>query len=489
MKPGQAQHVSGFSQKVELGEIAEIQENTSEVMRIRVSGAQIPGGHKFYWRGIAFDTYDGKAWHTSNPTRNFLYQDSSNSFYSSMQYNAALLIKQEIYLSPIDSRVIFGQDRIIKVEGSFFGVSSDVNGSLTGMGVPEKYQVYSQIVSLPPERLRSRRISYSDNILRYYTKLPSMNPEIKKLAQKITAGATTVYDQVLAIQNYLEENYSYTTTNLPVSNEDPIGHFLFQRKVGHCEYFASAMVVLLRNVGIPSRIVNGFLEGELNEIGEFFVVRQSDAHSWVEVYFGNGIWIHFDPSSRSVIPAAGKKWWQLISPRKILESISFFWDRYILIFSAQDQIDVLTVFRDRYREWNRELQKQTKNSTGRKLPIILWERYRALLIGVLFLPILIYFGLYLYKQHKRKLKLIRSPVLFYQEMLLLLQRRGFVKPVAATPSEFAQQISGLLPAPASIDVTNLTNLFYRARFGNYSLTREDEAYVVSALRRLQQGQS
>jgi transglutaminase-like putative cysteine protease len=489
LKLEQPQHVSGFSKKVELGDIASIQENTGEVMRIRVTGLRIPVGHRFYWRGAAFDKYDGKSWSTSRQGTRFLSQDSSNSFVVSPgDNNPAFLVKQEIYLTPIDSGVVFGQYRVVKIEGNFFSVSRDVNGTLIGMGRPDHYDVYSQINVFPPERLKTRQVSYSENILRHYTKLSSQNPEIKSLAEQITAGGTTIYDRVALMQSYLERNYQYTTTDLPRSDTDPISHFLFKKKMGHCEYFATAMVVLLRHLGIPSRLVNGFLEGEYNEIGEFYTVRQSDAHSWVEVYFGNGLWVQFDPSPRSVSEPAGGRWvWEIINPRKIFDSISFFWDRYILIFSAQDQINVLSSVRDRYKQLNETLREKSNKATSPQAWWrSMWKKNRFLLVAIGLLLVLIYYGVRLYRARKRKLELVSSPILFYQEMLTLLQQQGFVKPVAATPFEFAQQVTPVLQAPSNKDVASLTDLFYKARFGNYSLTPDDQAFVESALSRLQQ---
>ena len=488
LKLDQTQHVSGFSKKVELGDIAAIQENTGEVMRIRVTGSRIPVGHRWYWRGAAFNYYDGKSWSTSRQGTSFLSQDSSNSFFVSPDdNNPATVVKQEIYLTPIDSGVIFGQYRIVKIEGNFFSVSRDANGTLTGMGRPEHYDVYSQLNIFSPEQLKTRQVSYSENILRHYTKLSARNPEIESLAQQITAGATTVYDRAALVQSYLEKNYQYTTTDLPRSETDPVSHFLFKKKMGHCEYFATAMVLLLRHVKIPSRLVNGFLEGEYNEIGEFYTVRQSDAHSWVEVYFGNGLWIQFDPSPRSVAgPGGGRSIWEIINPRKIFDSISFFWDRYILIFSAQDQIDVLSTIRERYRKLNETLREKSSNATN---PQVwwrsMWKQNRILLVSFGLLPVLIYFAIRFYKARKRKLELIRSPILFYQEMLTLLQQKGFVKPIAATPFEFARQVTPVLPAPSNEDVASLTDLFYKARFGNYALTPDDQAFVETALLRLQ----
>jgi transglutaminase-like putative cysteine protease len=488
LNPDRVQHVSGFSKKVELGEIAAIQENTGEVMRIRVTGLRIPAGHRFYWRGAAFDKYDGKSWTTSRQGSTFLSQDSFNSYVvPTGDNNPAVVIKQEIYVTPLDSGVIFGQYRVVKIEGSFFSVSRDANGTLTGMGRPNHYDVYSQINVFSPDRLRSRQVSYSENVLRHYTDLSLQNPDVDSLAQQIATGGTTIYDRVALVQSYLERNYQYTTTDLPRSDTDPISHFLFKKKMGHCEYFATAMVVLLRHLKIPARLVNGFLEGEYNEIGEFYTVRQSDAHSWVEVYFGNGLWIQFDPSPRSVATAgSGRSIWEIINPKKIFDSISFFWDRYILIFSAQDQINVLSSVRERYKKLNKTLRaKSSKATSPQAWWRSMWKKNRLLLVAIGLLPVLIYYAVRLYKARKRKLDLVRSPILFYQEMLTLLQQRGFVKSVAATPFEFAQQVTPALPAPSSEDVASLTDLFYKARFGNYSLTRDDQAFVETALSRLQ----
>ncbi|MCI0416906.1 DUF3488 and transglutaminase-like domain-containing protein [bacterium] len=487
LKLDQTQHVSGFSKKVELGDIAKIQENTGEVMRIRVNGERIPAGHRFYWRGVAFNRYDGKSWGVSRHGSDFVFQDSLSTFVVSPEgNNPASLVKQEVYLTPIDSGVIFGQYRVARVDGNFFAVSRDVNGTLTGMGRPEHYVVYSQINVYSPEQLRSRQVDSTESI-RHFVRLPSRNPEIETLAQQITGSATNQYDRAALVQAYLEKNYQYTTTDLPRSATDPVSEFLFKKKMGHCEYFATAMVLLLRHIRIPSRLVNGFLEGEYNEIGEFYTIRQSDAHSWVEVYFGNGLWVQFDPSPRTVAgPGGSRSIWEIINPRKIFDSISFFWDRYILIFSAQDQINVLTSVRERYRKLNETLREKSSNATSpHAWWRMMWKQNRLLLVLIGLLPGLIYYAVRFYKARKRKLELIRSPILFYQEMLALLQQKGFVKPVAATPFEFAEQVTQVLPAPSNEDVASLTDLFYKARFGNYSLTPDDQAFVETALSRLQ----
>jgi hypothetical protein len=392
---------------------------------------------------------------------------------------------QPIYLAPIDSRVIFGQDRIVKLDGNFFAVSRDVNNTLVGMGIPEHYDVYSLINMASAEELRRRRPTYSENVKRYYTKLTYRDPRIDNLAQEITKNASTVYDQAMLVQNFLEKNYRYTTVNLPQSSTDPVSTFLFSKKMGHCEYFATSMVILLRHLGIPSRLVNGFLEGEYNEIGDFYIVRQSDAHTWVEVYFGNGLWVTFDPSPRDLgAGGASGSFWHFLNPRKILDSISFFWDRYILIFSAQDQIDILSTIRDRYRDVNRKLREKTGKITNSTSSWRMsWEQYRYPIVFVALFVLMLYAGHRFRKQQRWRMELIRSPILFYQQMLLQLQRKGLEKRPATTPAEFVDVVALTLPS-ASDDVASITSLFYKARFGNYVLSMEDQALIQSALSRL-----
>jgi len=100
----------------------------------------------------------------------------------------------------------------------------------------------------------------------------------------------------------LRHHYRYTLHLPTTAPKDPLANFLFERKEGHCEYFASAMAVMLRSLAIPSRVVNGFRGGEFNDLNGQYVVRASDAHSWVEAYFPGHGWVGFDPTPASSLP-------------------------------------------------------------------------------------------------------------------------------------------------------------------------------------------
>lgn len=243
--------------------------------------------------------------------------------------------------------------------------------------------------------------------------------------------------------------------------------------------------MLLRHLGIPARIVNGFLQGEYNDIGGFYVVRNSDAHSWVEVYF-DGTWVPFDPSPRPELAAANSDKFNF-DFHKILESINFFWDRYILIFSGQDQVDAITAVRDRYQEL-RSRVSSSRDHDRNVLELILswWKKNRKTLVIIVTSIILLAVSIPLILRHRRALKISRSPIMFYQEMLSILEKKGFHRKANATPAEFMQFIQKQVPQEMQSDLNSLTEMFYRTRFGQYQLTEVDQVQIRDSLQRLRQ---
>lgn len=479
----QTQHVSGFSQKVELGDISNIQDNTGVAMRVHVDSAKLDPSIHLYWRGIAFDHYDGKSWSASNAGTRFLYEDAENTFYNSHSTDdPRIFLRQEFYLQPMDTRVVFGADRIVRITGSFGAISKDLSGTLTGMAKPLNYTVFSSVPIVNRVMLRATASAeIPENIQRYYLQLPFRTAQMSQLVNQIVSPQKTRIDQVFAVKEYLERNYKYTTTNLPLDARDPVSAFLFDRKVGDCEFFATSMALLLRYAGIPARVVNGFLEGEYNELGDFYLVRQTDAHSWVEAYVG-GSWLPFDPSPRPI----GTEKRFFIDFRKLFDSISYFWDRYILIYSAEDQINTVTSLRDQYLEVEKKVQTISDQHYGLLNLREWWRAYQRAILLVASSVLLIYISIRYFVRSRRRSRVSRTPVLFYQEMLSILESKGFVREPQITPTEFLQNIQSDLPEKYSEDIDRLTQLFYRARFGNYPLTAFEENSVRSSLARLEQ---
>jgi len=126
---------------------------------------------------------------------------------------------------------------------------------------------------------------------------PDVMGRIRDLALQITAGKTNPYDQAQAIETYLRANYNYTLTPAdPPRGVDPLDYFLFTSKEGYCEYFATAMGDLLRSLGIPTRLVQGYGQGTYDDRIQKYVIKESDAHTWVEVYFPKYGWIPWEPT-------------------------------------------------------------------------------------------------------------------------------------------------------------------------------------------------
>jgi hypothetical protein len=166
-------------------------------------------------------------------------------------------------------------------------------------------------------------------------------------------------EKAALVETYLKRNYGYTLKLTWKPGPQPISTFLFDAKAGHCEYFASSMAILLRSAGIPTRLINGFLMGEYNPVGGSYIIRQSDAHSWVEVYVPGGGWTEFDPTP----PDPNHKVRNLAAQISLyLDAMELYWNSYIIVYdsgaqlqlfrSAQEQVQTIqTDFRNKSDQW------------------------------------------------------------------------------------------------------------------------------------------
>lgn len=484
LRQQKVQYVSGFSQKVDLGDINSIQADPDVAMRVRVTSKGNKVSGLKYWRGIAFDHYDGKSWSSTIPGAHRLFEDSANNYYAAKYAGPPeSLIRQEFYMQPLDTRVVFGLDRVVRIQGTFGQVTRDFNGTFTASARPKMYEAWSVTPDL--QQIRNSRDNIPEPVLRYYLQLPFQSERIQKLGQSIAGSAKTNFDRTIAIRNYLQRNFRYSTTDLPAQSGDPVSEFLFVKKSGHCEYFASTMVVMLRHLGVPARLVNGFREGEYNTIGDFYIIRNSDAHSWVEVYLA-GQWVTMDPSPLAET-VDGSSILAYLNPQRIMESISFFWDRYILIFSGQDQLDAVAELQDQYHALRDKMRD--RYPLAEPFPEILrrfWRESRWGLAFAVVLGLMLFGAARLWARYRNQGRISRSPILFYQEMLSILAAKGFSRPPQSTPAEFLSAIEKNIPQQQRPDLEQLTDLFYRARFGGYSLTPSDQTLVRESLRRIRQ---
>ncbi len=282
--PSRLQGVS-FSDAIRLGQAPNLGDRI-------VFHVDSPAAH--FWRAVTYDFYTGAGWRTTETDRadkvvpNFLERAKLDATFDIIVPHANLL---------------FGANEPAKVNVPFqFQTGDDraYSSSLRAVNRNQAQGIYttsSLVSTATKEQLRKATTVYSTTIKAKYLQLPSSVPDrVAKLAQTITATKTTPYDKAEAVETYLRNTYKYSTVvKSAPPGRDPVDYFLFDLKADFCEYFASSMAVLLREVGVPARIVEGFTAGEL-DITNRYAVKELNAHAWVEVYFPQYGWIEFEPT-------------------------------------------------------------------------------------------------------------------------------------------------------------------------------------------------
>src|SRR5215470_8867195 len=314
--------LSGFTDQVELGQIGQIKKSEAIVMRVETG--KVIDYPSLRWRGNALANFDGRRW--SSPQREPEKLESNGEGWIPLRERPrpgelrGEILQFTVLQEPMATDALFVPGNALALRGNFTGeagggshrrtyIYRDASGSLSNPFhnyVAIRYTGLSQLPPLDRARLQASSNDYPVEISEKYLQLPEgFDQRIAVLAQSATVSVFTAYDKASALENFLKTRYSYTLDLRGNPGKDPLVHFLFETRAGHCEYFASAMTVMLRTLGIPAREVNGFLPGEYNDLGGDYIVRASDAHSWVEAYFpGNG-WVVFDPTPPAPVESAG----------------------------------------------------------------------------------------------------------------------------------------------------------------------------------------
>jgi transglutaminase-like putative cysteine protease len=306
---------TGFSDSVSLGDISDIQEDPSVVFRAAMDEV---GSPELYWRGVVLDQFDGSSWKKN--TR----EDQENT--PSLKLGRET--EQTIYLEPFGSRYFFALDRPVGI-------------------YPEKARRWRKPANIRNEtfnqRIRYRAVSVATDFIPAanvdydrYVQLPSgFSPRISELAKRVIQSGGTA-DPVRSLMKFLRSGeYGYSMKGLP-SSVSPLEDFLFDRKHGNCEYFASALAVMLRSAGIPARIVGGYRGGYYNPTGKYYLVLQKNAHVWVEAYDSGG-WERFDPTPPGISSPEYYQSGLLLKLRLMFDTFNFYWERFVIDYDLSDQ--------------------------------------------------------------------------------------------------------------------------------------------------------
>jgi transglutaminase-like putative cysteine protease len=476
----QTQNITGFSETVNLGDIRKIQRSPMVVMRVTVEGdpRQFQG---VKWRGVGLTSFDGTHWFNDNTDQIPIAPASEQRFVlpwlEGWQSRTRRPLRYHVLRSALSTDVLFAAPTPQEVMGRFRLVNIDETGSLHSSQyafAPLAYDVVSE-TGLPPVReLQRSSTAYSDDIRLVYLHLPDLDPKIADLARQLTSTATNNYDRATAIQNYLRGNFRYTLDPPAIDPKDPMVSFLFKSKSGYCEYFAAAMAVMLRTLNIPSRLVNGFQTGSFNRIGKDFVVRARDAHSWVEVYFPKYGWITFDPTPADPNPIRAGAWDDYV------DALNLFWSEWVVNYDFTHQVRLARQMEQTFRNFKQEFMDRTEQLKRRGVRMAYhveaWLMSHKLFMLFFMATILAALVVgekggslaeirffWLWKFGRRELALSPSQAtMTYQRLLKTLRKKGYPKPAALTPREFAQSLLGTRLGSGVSEFTRLYNLL---RFG------------------------
>ena len=492
--------MSGFSEKVDLGTVGSVKLDNTIVMRVEFPDHKGPLTEQVYFRGASYDVYDGRSWSNTLRSGQPLARLMEGEFIVATTRLPKFFpgLRQDILVEALDTSVLFGVPFVESVKGTFSAVQVDGMGNVSLSYVPATRFQYS-VRSIPTRVVaddRGRMLAdYPEPIRRRFLQLPAVSQRVSDLARQIVQPTASPYDMAVSVERHLKQGYEYSLDLGTASTVNPVEDFLFVRKTGYCDHYATAMVVLLRTLGIPSRLATGFAQGEWNDVGSYYTVRQLDAHAWVEVYFPSSGWVMFDPTPNipPILPHP-----LVARAGKVLDSIKLKWDRFVIRYSFRDQMAMAQGVREQGEavrtgvaarftallRWSTEFRSRIAH---------LGQSYGWLLVsGAIVLCAMA--GLVLARRFRCgnwwESRRISGPTTqqmvalkIYSRMLQLLRSRGLTKTSGMTPLEFANKITREW-AEAGQFVTPLTELYCRARFGQIPLSPDDHAHAQTLLNHL-----
>lgn len=468
-----SQRVSGFAPEVELGRFGAIVSSRRPVLHALFQGEEPPPG--LHWRGSALAEFDGRRWYNSprldqslRVSEDGLVQlvsdDQRRRPGRRMTYEVVLdFASQYLFFSGLPENLRIGTDRLVRSATGSVKLPFGPEGGL-------RYVVYSfadnreVLDEAPPPPL-----SPADRT--FYLRLPAVDRRIPELARTVSGSAISDAGRARAVERYLRTRFAYSLDASPAPAQDPLADFLFVRKRGYCEYFASAMAVMLRELSIPSRVATGFLGGVPNPLTKWMVLRASDAHAWVEAWIPGQGWTSFDPTPAS--PDGGPGSGFLARINIYLDAADTFWQEWVVGYDPDRQLTL--AFRV---DQSRRLGVPWLVSVYNRISALRWPGPAgAGTAGGLVLAICCMVAAAVLFRRRIARALIRGrrsrpgtgssaalheAARLYRSMLVALRKRGIEKSPFQTAGEFA---AGLSDYPASPLVTEFTFWYESVRFG------------------------
>jgi transglutaminase-like putative cysteine protease len=473
-------HGTGFSDEMTLNGIGAIRGDRTVALRFAYDGGEVVASeHRF--KITTYERFAGLTWR-----RTALQQNGPRFSGGAFRLRSGVPSRwMTVWRQRLDSAGMPLPVEALSVEAPAWRLDADRGGGVFFAFPPAEVTQYRVGVGGSPVLLGLPPSAEADPTL----DTAGVTPRMKTLAAEV-AGAGTAEKKADAIESFLIRTYGYTLDLAPPASDNPIDDFLFNAKQGHCEYFASSMVLLLRSQGIPSRLVTGFLGAEYNPIEGYYIVRQSNAHAWVEAWLGEGIgWRQYDPTPPSGRPAVEDLSASLVL-QQAWDFVQFRWDRYVLTYGFYDQLQAIGRLRQLWNDfWRVFERKKAPPVTAVETPEAAapatppqsepapskWRTW-GLAGGLIALLVL---ALVLLRWRRPPLDAIRA----YEELRQRLARRGLTATAAVAPLEYRRRVLLRFPELAR-PAARVIELYVRESFGALPIDDRERTELEGALREI-----
>ena len=475
---------------IELGRSGLPRQPETIVMRVKTDVPEERLLFDLKWRGISYDHYDGRSW-TLRRREQSPMTTQGNFYKLEESVMGSELMRQTFFMEETLTNTVYAARRALAVSIGAGFLRRDSSDNLVTQ-YPARGKTDYIVVSdttLPDAEKISDQTVIPDDICSTWLQLPELDPRIIQLANDITSGYGRQYDKALALKTWLSSNYAYTSAlskiyGVPESG-DPLAFFLFDAREGHCEYFATAMTVMLRAVGIPARLTIGFLAGEYNPVGGSWTVRRKHSHLWTEAWFPPYGWIEFDATPAEELLAEPIRTHYFAN---LADAAGLWWRENVSGYDAARQYSAISGFFTRVNQAEDRVGEFLSYSVNHahgflNFPPQLSATGNIIALFILFIAAFVVLVL---RRTKRRIPGIlrlrkQNPrmdaVFFYEEALLFLKARGYVPEKGQTPLEFAKNLATHTAAANAL--LNLTQFYNEIRFGDPNVPfPRDEARVL-----------
>jgi len=492
----------GFSDRVDLGQMGVLRSDPSIALRFTLDdlGDSPPPRVTLRFRGTAFDSYDGRAW--KRTLSDHVAAPHIQERYPLYRFpDPARDRRVAVDLEPIDPPVLFLPPRTVGIQvhgqgqavlGEPLTILRGPEGELRYGGEGARGLHYEAFLAGDQETLPDA-LSPSDR-LRYVSTTEDLPARIADLAHAWTDRLPSSLAKAKAIEDHLHREYRYDTNSPSGGAKQPVDDFLFVSHRGHCEFFSTAMALMLRDIGIPSRNVTGFVGGSYNRFGKYYAVREGDAHSWVEAYIDDAphpSWVTFDPTP----PAGAQPLEETTGPwvylRDVVEALSSKWNTYVIGYDLRRQISLVDSMTQNYELF------RSRSGVKRSPLLDKLTRPQVLALFLLMLLLLAYF-IWKRKRPGREAEATPGEILdrngqtataLYRALEGALASNGIARPTSLPPLRHAEELR-VRNHPLGGEVLALTTVYLEARFGGYRIdepTRQDFERRVRVLRTSRKG--